>query len=152
MELLSARHVKSEFGLGKARHFQIAQQFPGVAFLQTDAGSIRSCHDAVSRTSPTFGTPFLLAMDFALAVRDALGSKTIVIDYALDIVLLIHVMQEPVSVALSPLRVNRKLDKTERLRKENESAAVSFEGAVFLGPEPLVPVRHPVTKAARALA
>src|SRR5260370_5655408 len=52
-------------------------------------------------------------------------------------------MHQPMSVSFPPLRVNCKLDKTERLRKENDSAAISFEGAGARGPQPLAPVCHP---------
>ena len=69
-----------------------------------------------------FATGFL-AMTSRLPVRDARGSEPVIIDYTLDVVLLIHVMQEPVGASLAPLRVNRKLDITERLRKENKIRA-----------------------------
>src|SRR5260370_11479425 len=51
-------------------------------------------------------------------------------------------MHEPMSITLSALRVNCELDKAERLREDNESARFSFERSVFLGPGPLLPIRH----------
>src|ERR1035437_7760353 len=140
IKLLPILYVKSEPGFGKAGLRHLSQRFPGGALLQTDGGSIRSYRDL-------YGVPIrlrhalLAGEDFrAFRFRDAHGLKTAVSDFALDIVFLIHVVQEPLGGGLSPLPANCKLDRTERLPEENESGDVSCWVAILGGPDPLAPV------------
>src|ERR1019366_1023222 len=97
IELLPILHVKPELGLGKAGFRYFTQQLRCGAVLQIDggSGSIRSYGDAYV-VPRRLRHALLVGQDFrAFRFRDAHGSKAVVTDFALDIVCLAHITQQP---------------------------------------------------------
>src|ERR1019366_2535159 len=110
IELLPILHVESEPGLGKAGRCHFTQRFRCGAVLQIEGGSIRS-YDDVYLVPWRLRHALLAGQDFRVfRFRDAHGSKAVVTDFALDIVFLIHVTQQPLRGGLSTLPANCKLD------------------------------------------
>src|SRR4029077_5957377 len=106
---------ESELGLAESGGWDLRQRFPARVFLQPDGGAIRS--SLYADDIPLQGWCALLPDDEfrALRIRDSHRLKTLVSDFAPDIVSFIHIVQEPLRMLLCPLRVNCKLDVAERL-------------------------------------